>query len=297
MPSPFVWTVTAAVLLVLFVFDFVVQARKPNEPSPRAAAAWCGVYACFALAFGAAMAFWWSPARATEFVAGYVTELSLSVDNLFVFLLIMGRGKVPRGRQQKVLLFGVAVALVARAVFIFLGAAVIAAFSWTFYVFGAYLVYIAARLALEDEAEPREDEAERDGLVARLAARLLPASPLLAVVVTLGFTDVLFALDSIPAVYGLTDQAYIVLTANAFALMGLIQMYFLLGGLLGRLVYLRYGLSAVLAFIGAKLILHAARESGLPAPEISTPVSLAVIASVLVVVVVASLAKTRSERK
>ncbi|EFV14523.1 TerC/Alx family metal homeostasis membrane protein [Segniliparus rugosus] len=314
MPSPLIWTVTVALLLVLFAFDFIVQARKAHEPSTREAALWCGGYFALALVFGAAMAVWWDSARATEFVAGYVTELSLSVDNLFVFLLIMSRNRIPRERQQKVLLLGIAIALAARAVFIFLGAAVINAFSWTFYLFGAYLVFVALRLAFQKE-ESHDVEPETESRMARLLSRWLPvtrqfhggalvareggkllATPILLALVTLGLTDVLFALDSIPAIYGLTDQSYIVLTANAFALMGLRQLYFLIGGLLDRLVYLSYGLAAILVFIGAKLILHAAHESGAGVPEISTPLSLAVIASVLVVVVAASLVKTRGPR-
>jgi tellurite resistance protein TerC len=334
--STLVWTVTAVLLLALFVFDFIGQARKPHEPSTREAAMWCGFYVLLALVFGASMAVWWSVGHATEFVAGYVTELSLSVDNLFVFLLIMNKGRIPREHQQKVLLFGVALALAARAVFIFLGSAVISMFSWTFYLFGAYLVYVAIRLAFQKE-EPREEsppqclpeeerqlheggklsleaqgEPAREGFVARLLAKTLPttsdfhggrlfarehgkllATPLLVALVTLGCTDVLFALDSIPAIYGLTSEAYIVFTANAFALMGLVQLYFLVGGLLDRLVYLSYGLSAILAFIGVKLILHAAHESGAHVPEISTPLSLAVIAAVLAVAVAASLCTTK----
>ncbi|ADG97402.1 Integral membrane protein TerC [Segniliparus rotundus DSM 44985] len=336
MPSTLVWTVTAVLLLALFVFDFIGQARKPHEPSAREAAVWCGVYVLLALAFGAGMAVWWSVGRATEFVAGYVTELSLSVDNLFVFLLILNKGRVPREHQQKVLLFGVALALLARAVFIFLGSAVIGMFSWTFYLFGAYLVYVAIRLAVQKE-EPKEgappqllpeeehqlhgggkmppqaqEEPARESFVARLLAKTLPttsdfhggrlfarehgkllATPLFAALVTLGFTDVLFALDSIPAIYGLTSEAYIVFTANAFALMGLLQLYFLVGGLLDRLVHLSKGLSAVLAFIGVKLILHAAHESGAHVPEISTPLSLAVIAAMIAVAVAASLFATK----
>jgi tellurite resistance protein TerC len=265
-----------------------------------------------AVVFGLGVLIFGGGTLGTEYFAGYITEKALSVDNLFVFLIIMASFKVPRADQQKVLLFGIVFALIARTGFIFLGAALINSFAWLFYLFGAFLIYTAIKL-LKPEAE--SDEA--DNVIIRLAKRLFHTTerydgdrlftmengkkvmtPMLLVMVAIGGTDLLFALDSVPAIFGLTQNVYIVFTATAFSLMGLRQLYFLIDGLLDRLIYLSYGLAAILGFIGVKLVLHALHENTLPfinggehVPvfEISTGVSLAVIIGVLAVTVVASL--------
>jgi len=279
-------------------------------------------YVLAALLFGAGI--WWvSGARyAGEYYAGWLTEYSLSVDNLFIFIIIMGRFAVPRALQQTALLIGIILALVLRGAFIAVGAAAISAFSWIFYLFGAFLVVTAVRLAREGNTG---DEDYQESRLLRWVERVLPATtewhgphltvriggrrlvtPMLFVLIALGTTDLLFALDSIPAIYGLTKEPYLVLMANIFALMGLRQLYFLIGGLLQRLVYLTYGLAALLAFIGVKLILHALHENELPfvngghhvgwAPDIPMSVSLLVILGTLVVTTVASLVHDRRVR-
>ncbi|QIS14160.1 TerC/Alx family metal homeostasis membrane protein [Nocardia arthritidis] len=314
------WTITIVVILGLFVFDFFAHVRTPHEPTFRESAMWSAVYIGLALCFGGVVAWKWGATFAGEYYAGFVTEKALSVDNLFVFLIIMSTFAVPRIYQQKALLIGIVVALVMRGIFIAVGAAAISAFSWVFYLFGLFLIYTAVKLLRESGHEVEQEE-KRDSRVVALAKRILPTSesydgdrlitrvdgrravtPLLLALLAIGFADLLFALDSIPAIYGLTQQPYLVFTANAFALMGLRQLYFLIGGLLERLVYLSYGLSAILAFIGVKLVLHALHENSLPfvnggapvrVPEIGTAVSLGVILGVLVVATVASLLKTR----
>ena len=261
--------------------------------------------------------------RGTEFLAGYLTEWSLSVDNLFVFLLILTRFGVPREYQQKVLLIGIAIALLLRGGFIAVGAVVIAQFSWVFYLFGAFLLFAAIQLAREDHDNPEKAEFH-ENLLLRTVRRVVPSTiayhgdrltvvehgrrlvtPMLVVMIAIGTTDVLFALDSIPAIFGLTKEPYIVFTANAFALLGLRQLFFLLGGLLERLIYLSEGLSVVLGFIGVKLVLEALHTNELPflnggepvawAPEIPTLASLGVIVAVLGVAAVASLVRTRRD--
>ncbi|HLS78782.1 MAG TPA: TerC family protein [Nocardia sp.] len=314
------WVITIAVVLALFVFDFYAHVRTPHEPSFRESGFWSAVYVGLALAFGGYVAWRWGSTYTGEYYAGFVTEKALSVDNLFVFLIIMSTFAVPRIYQQKVLLIGIVLALVMRGAFIAVGAAAINAFSWVFYLFGLFLIYTAAKL-LRESGHEVEAEQQRDSRIVAFAEKVLPtteeydrdrlitrvdgkrvATPLLLALVAIGFTDLLFALDSIPAIYGLTEQPYLVFTANAFALMGLRQLYFLIGGLLDRLVYLSYGLAAILAFIGVKLVLHALHENTLPwvnggehvaVPEVSTPVSLGVILGVLAVATVASLIKTR----
>ncbi|MFD4265114.1 TerC family protein [Rhodococcus sp. NPDC058481] len=318
--SPLIWAVTIVVILGLFVFDFFAHVRTPHEPTFRESAFWSAVYIGLAIVFGLIVVWVWGGTYGGEYFAGYVTEKALSVDNLFVFVIIMSTFAIPRQYQQKVLLIGIVMALVMRGAFIAVGAAAINAYSWVFYLFGIFLVYTAIKLVKEAGHEA-EIEEERDSKIIALAKRFLPTTeefdgdrlttrvngkrlvtPLLLALVAIGFTDILFALDSIPAIYGLTNEAYIVFTANAFALMGLRQLYFLIGGLLERLVYLSYGLSIILAFIGVKLVLHALHENTLPfinggehvaVPEISTGVSLLVILGVLVVTTVASLLKTR----
>ena len=317
-----VWGATVLGVLALVGLDFFVHLRTPHEPRFREAAAWSGVYVALAGLFGLGLLVVAGGARATEFFAGYITEWSLSVDNLFVFLVILGRFVVPREYQQKVLLIGIAIALVLRGAFIAVGAAVIAQFTWVFYLFGLILLVAAVQLLREDHDSGGEDFHEN--VVLRLVRRVVPSTaqyhgdrlsvvqngrrlvtPMLVVMVAIGTTDILFALDSIPAIFGLTKEPYIVFTANAFALLGLRQLFFLLGGLLERLVFLSEGLSVVLAFIGVKLVLEALHANEVPfinggdpvawAPEISTPVSLGVIVGVLLVAAVASLLKTRRD--
>ncbi|MEV4556253.1 TerC family protein [Kitasatospora sp. NPDC049285] len=309
------WAGTIAVLVVLIVADFFIGGRKPHEVSIKEAGVWTAVWVALAVLFGGFL--WWygGSKPAGEFFAGYVTEKSLSVDNLFVFILIMGKFAVPKIYQQWVLMFGVIIALVLRAIFIAGGAALVSTFSWVFYIFGAFLVWTAVKLLKEAGADKEDKEAEEfeEGRLLRAIKKRVPSTdtyhgtklvvrengrrvitPMLTVMVAIGTTDMLFALDSIPAIFGLTQDPYIVFTANAFALMGLRQLYFLLGGLLTRLVYLSYGLSVILAFIGVKLILHALHESGVHVPEISIAFSLAFIVVVLAVTTVASLVATRT---
>jgi tellurite resistance protein TerC len=318
-----VWILTVVGVLGLFVFDFYAHVRTPHEPSFRESAFWTVVYVVLAVVFGIGLLLVWGPSHGGEYFAGYVTEKSLSVDNLFVFLIIMTRFAVPRMYQPKVLLVGVAIALFLRGLFIWAGAAAIEQFSWVFYIFGAFLVYTAVKLAREDhDSEPAQEYHENRlmGLVRRVvptapeyhgdrlsvvkAGRRL-ATPMLIVMVAIGSTDVLFALDSIPAIFGLTKEPYIVFTTNAFALLGLRQLYFLLGGLLKRLVYLSEGLSVILGFIGVKLVLEALHTNEVPlinggegvtwAPEIPIWASLTVILGTLAVATVASLVS--NERK
>ncbi|GHJ38336.1 TerC family protein [Streptomyces sp. TS71-3] len=304
--SPTLWVLTIVGLAVLIAADFVIG-RKPHEVSIKEAGAWTAVWVALAALFCAGLAVFAGGGPAGQFAAGYITEKSLSVDNLFVFVLIMAKFSVPARYQQRVLLLGVLIALVLRAGFIAAGAAIIASFAWVFYIFGAFLVWTAWKLIQEARQGGNDEEFEENRLLRSLERRFGVAdryhgtklwirrngkrvmTPMLVVMLAIGTTDVLFALDSIPAIFGLTQDPYIVFTANAFALMGLRQLYFLLGGLLRRLVHLSYGLSVILGFIGVKLILHALHESGVPAPEISTPVSLGVICAVLIVTTITSL--------
>jgi tellurite resistance protein TerC len=305
------WVLTVAVLCALIAVDFFFG-RKPHEVSLREAGTWTVIWIVLAVLFGLGLLLLEGGQPSGEFFAGYVTEKSLSVDNLFVFVLIMTKFAVPVQYQARVLLIGVLIALVLRAAFIAAGAALIASFSWVFYIFGAFLIWTAwklvqeARSDEEDEYEenrflkmverrfPTADRYHGTKLVIREGGRRL-ITPMLIVMLAIGSTDILFALDSIPAIFGLTEDAYIVFTANAFALMGLRQLYFLIGGLLQKLVHLSYGLSIILGFIGVKLVLHALHESGLDVPEISTFVSLGVICAVLVVTTATSLIASRRE--
>ncbi|MFP1681975.1 TerC family protein [Alloalcanivorax sp. C16-1] len=312
-----IWLATIAGIIALFLFDFVAHVRKPHEPTFKEAAWWSAFFIAIALLFGAGLWWVWGHQHGAEYFAGFVTEKSLSVDNLFVFVTIMARFAVPPVYQQKALLIGIAIALILRGLFIAVGAAAIAQFSWVFYIFGAFLLYTAAHLTWEFFNKD-EDEGYKPGPGVRLLQRLLPTTddyhgqrlfarqggrwmvtPLFIAVAALGFTDVLFALDSIPAIYGLTKEPYIVFTTNAFALLGLLQLYFLLGGLLDRLVFLGLGLSAILGFIGVKLVLEALHENSLPfinggqplhgIPEVPIWLSISIILGVLVVTTVASL--------
>ena len=318
-----VWVITCVVILGLFVFDFYAHVRVPHDPTFRESAIWSTVYVTLAVLFGFVIWWHWGGQYGGEYFAGYVTEKALSVDNLFVFTVIMASFKVPRIYQQKLLLIGIVMALVMRAGFIALGAAAINAFSWVFYIFGIFLILTALKLARETGHE-REAEVERENRLVTLVRRFVPTTddyhgdkflaridgrrvitPLALALVAIGFTDLLFALDSIPAIYGLTEEPYIVFAANAFALMGLRQLYFLIGGLLDRLVYLSAGLSIILGFIGIKLMLHALKKNTLPfindgnyvnVPEISTGMSMGVIGVVLLITTVASLVRTRGRK-
>jgi tellurite resistance protein TerC len=301
-----VWLLTVAALCVLIAIDFFIG-RKPHEVSLREAGTWTVVWIVLACAFGLGLGVFGGAEPAGEFFAGYVTEKALSVDNLFVFVLIMAKFAVPPEYQQRVLMVGVLVALVLRAVFIAAGAAIISAFSWVFYIFGAFLIWTAWKLVQDARKEEHEEEYEENKLLKAVERRFGVAdryhgtklwivqdgkrvmTPMLVVMLAIGSTDVLFALDSIPAIYGLTQDPYIVFTANAFALMGLRQLYFLIGGLLKKLVHLSYGLSVILGFIGVKLVLHALHESGFHVPEIGIPFSLGFIVLVLAITTITSL--------
>lgn len=322
-----VWLATGVAIIAMVLFDFFAHVRTPHAPTFREAAIWSSIYIGLAIMFGLGLGTVWGWNHGTEYFAGYVTEKSLSVDNLFVFLIIMTKFAVPRAFQQKVLLVGVVIALMLRTVFILAGAAAIEQWSWVFYLFGAFLVYTGIKLGREQHEPDEVQHADErgDGLAVRLLKRVVPTvdeyhgdrlttridgkrfiTPMLVVMVAIGSTDLLFALDSIPAIYGLTQEPYIVFTANAFALLGLRQLYFLIGGLLERLVYLSQGLAVILSFIGVKLVLHAMHTNELPfinggehiewAPEIPTWLSLLVILGTLTVATVASLAKTRRDR-
>jgi tellurite resistance protein TerC len=317
--TPLVWWITILVTSAILLFDVFVIGRRPHEPSRREVAWALTIYVSLAIAFGLCVWFVAGAQYGGEFFAGWLTEYSLSIDNLFIFIVIMSKLAVPRELQQSALLIGIVLALVLRGIFIAVGAAAIAQFSWVFYIFGAFLVYTAVNLAREGgEEEGGYDEprlvrwarrhlrVSEDWDGARLTVRRNGAryfTPMFIVILTLGVTDLLFALDSIPAIYGLTDEPYIVLTANIFALMGLRQLYFLIGDLLKRLVYLSYGLAFLLFFIGVKLIFHAMHENAVPfindgepihwAPEIPIWVSLLVIVGTLVVTTVLSLAADR----
>ncbi|NJP89157.1 TerC family protein [Nonomuraea sp. FMUSA5-5] len=315
--SAAVWWLTILGIVGLLLFDFVFHVRKAHIPTLREASLWSALYVGVALLFGAGVWLFGGSEPGAEYFAGYVTEKALSVDNLFVFLVIMSSFKVPRADQQKALLFGIVFSLLARSGFILVGAALINMFAWVFYAFGLILLLTAGNL-LKPESEEGHSP---DNLMVRAARRLLRTSdtydgdklftvqdgrrvmtPMLLVMIAIGGTDILFALDSIPAIFGLTQNVYLVFTATAFSLLGLRQLYFLIDGLLDRLIYLTYGLAVILAFIGVKLILHALHENnvpfindGEPVPvvEISTGLSLSVIIGVLAVTVLASLASPK----
>ncbi|MCH9640594.1 MAG: TerC family protein [Actinomycetia bacterium] len=313
------WAITLSVTIAILLTDVLVFGRRPHVPSRRETGTALTVYIGLAVAFGLWTWFYHGSQFGLEFFAGWLTEYSLSVDNLFIFLIIMASFKVPRIYQQQALLVGIILALVFRGIFIALGAVAINRFSWVFYLFGAFLIYTAIKLVRDTE---HDDDA--DNAVVRFARRHLKfadhweglklwvkdpgakgkrlMTPMFLVIVALGTTDLLFALDSIPAIYGLTREPYLVFTANVFALMGLRQLYFLLGDLLKRLVYLSQGLAVILGFIGVKLLLHALHENELPfinggrpvpVPVIPTLASLGVIVITLLVTAMASLYKTR----
>ena len=321
----YIWLITSAVILGFFIFDFVSHVRTPHEPTMKESGGWALFYMSMACVFGGIVWWLWDAEHAVQFFTGYITELSLSVDNLFVFALIMGSFKIPRAYQQKVLLIGIVIALICRLLFILLGAVIIEAWSDVFYIFAAFLIYTAIKLVY-DEVTDQEDPDPNDMFVVKTLRKVIPVTksyhadrlisatqagkkavtPLFVALLSIGFIDVMFAFDSIPAIYGITQESFLVFTANAFALLGLRQLYFLLNGLLDRLVYLPYGLAVVLGFIGVKLLLHALHENnlsfinggeGLNVPEVGTVASLLVIVGVLVVTAIASVAKDRADVK
>jgi tellurite resistance protein TerC len=309
--SGLTWAVTIGVIVALLALDLALAALRPHRVGFKEATAWSVFYVAVALAFGAYMWMAHGSQYGTEYLAGYIVEKSLSVDNLFVFVIIMTTFAVPEEHQHKVLTFGIVLALIMRAIFIALGATLLSLFSFMFLIFGLLLVYTAVQLFRHRDEDP---DIEDNGVV-KTARKLLPVTdeyvggklvtrvdgrkmvtPLFIVLIAIGGIDLLFALDSIPAVFGVTQEAYIVFAANAFALLGLRALFFLVKGLLDRLVYLSTGLALILAFIGVKLILHWLHVDISPAvPEISTPISLGVILVVLTVVTVASLIKTRND--
>ncbi|MFJ2032487.1 TerC family protein [Streptosporangium sp. NPDC087985] len=307
------WTSVIVGLIVVLALDlWIVDRGGPREFSLKQAGYWVSFYITLAVVFGIGLWILVGPTPAGQFFAGYITEYSLSVDNLFVFYIIMTRFAVPKIHQHRVLLVGVLMALFMRGAFIAVGAAALASFGWLFYVFGLFLIYTAVQIIRQHG----QDESEfTENAVLRWARRMLPhtddyvgskitvkvdgkrmVTPLLIVMVAIGTTDLLFALDSIPAIFGLTTDAFIVFSANAFALMGLRQLYFLLGGLLQRLVYLSYGLAVILSFIGVKLILEALHSSGVSwAPEVPIWLSLSIIGVTMVITTVTSLIKIRRD--
>jgi tellurite resistance protein TerC len=316
--TPFIWVVTIAITIAFFVYEFFAHVRKPHEPSIGESARWSAFYIGLALIFGVGIGTFSNWTFAGEYYAGYLTEKALSIDNLFVFLLVMTGFAVPKIYQQKVLMIGIVIALILRGIFIAVGAALIENFSWIFYLFGALLLFLAYRQAASGHDSnpaggrfmrfvrrhlPVTDDYHEDRLTVRVGARRF-VTPMLLTIIAIGFVDLIFAVDSIPAIYGLTEEAYIVFTANAFALMGLRQLFFLIGGLLERLVYLAQGLAVILGFIGVKLVLHAMHVNELPfvnggepmlwAPEIPIWFSLLFIAATIAVATGASLIKTRT---
>jgi len=305
------WTLTIAVIVALLALDLLLGVFRPHAVSFREAVAWSVFYIAVAVAFGVVFGGIAGWDFGTQYFAGYVVEKSLSVDNLFVFVIIMSTFAVPQKYQQEVLTFGIIIALVLRVVFIALGATLLSLFSFMFLIFGLLLIWTAVQLFRHRDEDPSVD----DNLLVKATRRLLPVSgdyiggklvarvggrrvvtPLFIALIAIGSSDLLFALDSIPAVFGVTEEAYIVFVANAFALLGLRALFFLVKGLLDRLVYLSTGLSVILAFIGAKLVLHWAHtDLSSAVPQISTPVSLGVIVVVLLVTTVASLVKVRRD--
>jgi tellurite resistance protein TerC len=323
MPSYLSFELIAMVVITLIlVLDILLIFKRPHIPSAKESTLFIVFYAGLACLFGLLLWQLFSAERATEFFAGWLTEYSLSLDNLFVFVIIMAKFSVPRKYQQEVLMVGVILALILRGAFILVGAALIESFSFIFYVFGAFLLYTAWHQAFRSHSDEEESESK---LIVWLRKRVEVSkdfdgakirtlvngkkifTPMLIVFVAIAATDVMFAFDSIPAIFGITEDPFIVFTANVFALMGLRQLYFLLGGLLDRLEYLKYGIAFILAFIGVKLVAHAMHVNELPfinggqhiewAPEIPTTVSLAVIVASIVVSAVASVIAARYKEK
>lgn len=325
MESPsYFWfqTISTIVLVAILVADLILAVKRPHIPSAKESTAWVSFYAVLALVFAAILSYLFGALRATEFIAGWLTEYSLSIDNLFVFVLIMSRFAVPKLYQQQVLMVGIIMALVLRGLFILVGAALIEQFSWIFYIFGAFLLYTAYHQAFRTHEDDDQTESKlikflrkrvhvSDGFDGAKLTTMVNGrrafTPMLVVFAAIAMTDVMFAFDSIPAIFGITTDPFIVFTANLFALMGLRQLYFLLGGLLDRLEYLKYGISFILAFIGFKLISHAMHVNELPfinggqhiewAPEINSITSLGVIVLSIAVSAVVSLVASSRQSK
>jgi tellurite resistance protein TerC len=323
--APWIWYLSVAIISLVVLGDLIYQIKRPHEPSFKEAAIQSTIYVGLALLFTVVVSDVWGGQFGSEYLAGFITEKSLSVDNLFVFLIIFTKFRVPRHLQSEALLVGIILALILRGIFIALGAAAIERFSWVFYIFGAFLVYTAFLLVWDTFKKDEEDKVPGGKIVALIKKRFRTVdeyhgtkltiikkgqryiTPLLLVMIAIGFTDILFALDSIPAVYGLTKEPYIVFMANAFALLGLRQLYFLLSGLMERLKYLAVGLSIILGWIGVKLVIHALHKNELPfinggeyvktVPEISTELSLGVIVSTLTITTIVSLIATAKDKK
>ena len=323
---PWAWGILALVAIGLVALDFLGHARNPHPPTAAEAARWTLFYVGLAAVFGVGIWLTNGWLYAQEFYAGWAMEWSLSVDNLFVFILILKAFRVPRENQQKALLFGIVIALLLRLVFILLGAALVAYFSWVFFIFGVWLLWTAFSQIKETATGGGDEEEYEENAFIRVVRRVLPITdgfigdrmlyrhggrtyltPLFVVVLALGSADLMFAFDSIPAIFGITSQAFLVFACNVFALMGLRQLFFLVDALLGKLVYLGYGLGVILSFIGIKLILEALHANTLPfinggrgvewAPEISVSVSLGVIVVTLVVTVIASLVRSAMDEE
>ena len=323
---PWAWGILALVAIGLVALDFLGHARRPHPPTAAEAARWTLFYVGLAAIFGVGIWLTNGGGYAQEFYAGWAMEWSLSVDNLFVFILILKAFRVPRENQQKALLFGIVIALLLRLVFILLGAALVARFSWVFFIFGVWLLWTAFSQVKETATGGGEDEEYEENAFIRVVRRVLPITdgfigdrmlyrhggrtyltPLFVVVLALGSADLMFAFDSIPAIFGITSQAFLVFACNVFALMGLRQLFFLVDALLGKLVYLGYGLGVILSFIGIKLILEALHANKLPfinggrgvewAPEISVSVSLGVIVVTLMITVIASLVRSAMDEE
>ena len=323
---PWAWGILALVAIGLVALDFLGHARRPHPPTAAEAARWTLFYVGLAAIFGVGIWLTNGWVYAQEFYAGWAMEWSLSVDNLFVFILILKAFRVPRENQQEALLFGIVIALLLRLVFILLGAALVARFSWVFFIFGVWLLWTAFSQVKETATGGGEDEEYEENAFIRVVRRVLPITdgfigdrmlyrhggrtyltPLFVVVLALGSADLMFAFDSIPAIFGITSQAFLVFACNVFALMGLRQLFFLVDALLGKLVYLGYGLGVILSFIGIKLILEALHANKLPfinggrgiewAPEISVSVSLGVIVMTLMITVIASLVRSAMDEE
>lgn len=294
------WILTASFLAIVVAFDFTwAVIRRNQNTSLKEATLWCLLYVSLAIAFGIYLGTWTDAQTQQEFFAGWLTEYSLSFDNLFVFVIILSRLQIEEKSKQLALLFGILIALIFRIIAITLGAAAIKQFEWIFFIFGAFLIYTAIHLFLESSHEKDEEEKESK-LITYLRAKGL--KPFTIALLALGATDILFALDSIPAIFGLTENVYVVVTANIFALMGLRQLYFLIGGLMQRLIYIGKGLSVILGFIGVKLLFHAFHAvdihelGGIKIPDITITQSLSVIVGVLAISTVASLVVTAKRK-
>lgn len=322
--SAYLWfeIISMVILVGILIADVLIIFKRPHIPSAKESTAWVAFYAVLAIIFGIILWQLFGADKATEFYAGWLTEYSLSIDNLFVFVIIMSRFSVPKKYQQEVLMVGVVLALILRGIFILVGAALIESFSAVFYIFGAFLLYTAYHQAFRSAAEDEESESK---LILWLRKRITVSkdfdgakirttvdgkrmfTPMLVVFIAIAATDVMFAFDSIPAIFGITTDPFIVFTANIFALMGLRQLYFLLGGLLDKLEYLKYGIAFILAFIGVKLVAHAMHVNELPfinggkhiewAPEISTNTSLLVIVGAIVISAAVSLIVAKRREK